>query len=99
MLRLPIRRLHIAGRGDLRQALCWDVLGAFGSRRGDNTDRRILQPCFYGRTHTGTECFVPLDLSGLTVRNVCLDFVEFVAHFAIRGLIVIGEGFLPVLMW
>jgi hypothetical protein len=26
-------------------------------------------------------------LSGLAVDNVCLDFVEFVAHFAIRGLV------------
>src|SRR5437016_5124653 len=79
--------LHSALGGDQRLRLGCDKFGIFSARRGDNTNRRILQPCFYGRTHTGTECFVALDLSGLAVRNVCLNFVEFVAHFAIRGLI------------
>jgi uncharacterized protein len=37
-----------------RQGLCGDVFGIFGSRRGDDTNRRILQPRCYGRTHTGT---------------------------------------------
>jgi hypothetical protein len=33
--------------------------------------------------HTGTECIIHLNLSGLTVRNVCLNFVELFAHFII----------------
>jgi hypothetical protein len=50
----------------------------------------MLQPRCYGSAHAETECLVPLDLSGLAVRNICLVFVRLifvVAHFAIRGLV------------
>src|SRR5262249_35456373 len=72
--------LHRALRGWQRQGLCWDVSGVFGSRRSDNANRRTFQPCFYGLAHTGTECLVPPDLSGLAVRNLCLEIVVVVAH-------------------
>jgi hypothetical protein len=53
--------------------LCWEVSGVLSSRRGDNTNRCILQPGVYGRAHGGTERIVR------AVRQACMDFV-FVAH-------------------
>jgi len=52
--------------------LCWDVFGVLSSRRGDDTNRRILQSCKYGLAHTGTECVVHVSMTGV-VR--CTDFV------------------------
>jgi len=53
--------------------LCRNVSGVLSSRCGDDTHRRILQPCFYGRAHGGTERIIH------AVRYAFLDFV-FVAH-------------------
>jgi hypothetical protein len=66
------------------------VPGIFGSRRCDNTNRRGLQSRLYGRAQAETESLVHRDLSGFAVRYFCLKSLEFVAHFAIRGLIDYG---------
>jgi hypothetical protein len=62
--------LHSTLGGWQRQRLCWNVSGAFGSRRGDNANRRVLQPRCYSRVHTRAEYLVPLDVSGLTILYV-----------------------------
>ena len=54
----PLSILHRALRGDWRAGLCWNVFRVSGSRRGDHTNRRTFQSCFYGRAHSGTECVV-----------------------------------------
>jgi hypothetical protein len=41
---IALSMLHSTLRGWQRQRLCWNVSGAFGSRRGDNANRRVLQP-------------------------------------------------------
>src|SRR6516162_2142209 len=56
--RTPLSILHRALRGDERPWLRWDVFGIFGSRRADNTNRCVLQPCCYSPEHTVTECVV-----------------------------------------
>ena len=56
--------------------LCWDVFRLFGSRRGDDTNRRTFQPRCYGRAHAGTECLVNGEMIG------AMDFVV-VAHWCI----------------
>jgi len=56
---------------------CWDVFGVLGSRRCDDTNRRILQARCYGHTHTGAESVVHIPVTG--VRYVEMGFVV-VAH-------------------
>src|SRR5215472_2307121 len=60
--------------------LCWDVFGILSSRCGDDTSRRILQSRCYSNTHTGTECYVHVNVTGV-VR--CTDFVV-IAHWCGR---------------
>jgi hypothetical protein len=47
---------------DQRHELCWDIFRVFRSRRGDNADRRILQPGCYGRMRAGAECIVHFEV-------------------------------------
>ncbi len=52
----------------LRQShwlLCRNVSGVFGSRRGDDTNRRTFQPRRYGRT---PECVIHVEIIGMAPR-------------------------------
>ena len=55
--------------------------GIFGSRRGDNTNRRFFKPCLNGLTHAGTKGLVHVEVSLAAVRQAWMDFVV-VNHFA-----------------
>ena len=58
--------VHIDQGGDLPIGmLCWDVFWIAGPGRGDDTNRSSFQPCFYGHTHTGTECVVHVPVTGV----------------------------------
>jgi len=45
--------------------LCWDVFRLLGSWRGDDTNRRNFQPGLYGPAHSGTECVIHVEVTGV----------------------------------